>query len=262
MATSSAVPSGTPTQPRVSPTAKAADHAATRLLDTLTALPQAHPSRPALRERVIEAWLPMARHLANRYAGRGEPVDDLVQVATVGLIKAVDKFDPSYGVDFTGYAIPTIVGEVKRYFRDRTWAIRVPRRLQNLRPAITAATSALTQTLGRSPTVPDIAALLGITEEDVLEGLEVARAYTTTSLSTPVGATGDTELGELIGADDHRRHRVRQGRRRRRGPRRRAGLHRAMPAGGRPPRRTRARAARQADRAARRRDRLTDPHLD
>ena len=181
--------------------ARAAD-TAVELLNAMAAMPAGHPSRAALRERAIEAWLPLARHLANRYAGRGEPTDDLVQIATVGLIKAVDKFDPSFGVEFAGYAIPTIIGEVKRHFRDRTWSVRVPRRLQELRIAITAANSTLTHTLGRSPTVADIATHLGVTEEEVLEGLEGARAYSATSLSTPVSADSGTELGETIGGED------------------------------------------------------------
>src|SRR6195952_3330746 len=155
---------------------------ATELLNAMAAPPAGDPSRPALRDRAIEAWLPLARHLAHRYSGRGEPTDDLIQTATVGLIKAVDKFDPERGVDFAGYAIPTIVGEIKRHFRDRTWSIRVPRRLQEMRLAITAANSALTHTLGRSPTIADIAAHLQVTEEQVLEGLEGGAAYRATSL--------------------------------------------------------------------------------
>ena len=150
-------------------------------------MPAGHPRRAALRDRTIEAWLPLSHHLAHRYSGRGEPTDDLLQTAAVGLIKAVDKFDPDRGVDFAGYAIPTIIGEIKRHFRDRTWDIRVPRRLQELRLAISEANSTLTQTLGRSPTVADIAAHLELTEEEVLEGLEGARAYNAVSLSTPTG---------------------------------------------------------------------------
>ena len=173
------------------------------LLAALTALPAGHPSRPALREQVIEAWLPMARRLAARYSGRGEPTDDLVQTAIVGLIKAVDKFDPGRGVEFVGYAIPTIAGEIKRYFRDRTWALRVPRRLQEMRLAITTANNELTQTLGRLPTVADIATHLSLSEEHVLEGLEGARAHTATSLSAPVGPDGRRVLSDTIGADDH-----------------------------------------------------------
>lgn len=176
---------------------------AAELLNAMAAMPIGHPSRAALRDRAIEAWLPLARHLANRYSGRGEPTDDLIQTATVGLIKAVDKFDPHRGVDFAGYAIPTIIGEVKRHFRDRTWSVRVPRRLQELRLAITEANSTLTHTLGRSPTVPDIATHLGVTEEDVLEGLEGARAYNATSLSTPINADGTTQLGDTLGSTDH-----------------------------------------------------------
>ncbi|HEY8534496.1 MAG TPA: SigB/SigF/SigG family RNA polymerase sigma factor [Micromonospora sp.] len=176
---------------------------ATDVLHAMAALPPDHPARPALRDRAIEAWLPLAHHLAHRYCGRGEPTDDLAQTAAIGLIKAVDKFDPSRGVDFAGYAIPTIIGELKRHFRDRTWDIRVPRRLQELRLSISEANTTLLQSLGRSPTVADVAAHLGITEEEVLEGLEGARAYNAVSLSTPTG-DGDrtTELGDMLGTED------------------------------------------------------------
>jgi RNA polymerase sigma-B factor len=175
---------------------------ASELLVAMAALPVHHPSRAALRDRAIEAWLPLARHLAARFSGRGEPLDDLVQTATVGLIKSVDRFDPDRGVDFTGYAIPTILGEIKRHFRDRTWHVRVPRRLQELRLSIAEATTTLTQTLGRSPTVADIAERLGVSEEDVLEGLEGARAYNATSLSTPTSSDGGMELGDTLGGVD------------------------------------------------------------
>ncbi|MFF5051662.1 RNA polymerase sigma factor SigF [Micromonospora sp. NPDC000663] len=173
------------------------------LLAILAVTPTDDPRRPALRDRTIEAWLPLARHLARRYAGRGAPDDDLIQTAAVGLIKAVDNFDPSRGVDFSGYAIPTIIGEIKRYFRDRTWAVRVPRRLQELRISISAANSTLTHTLGRQPTVADIASYLDVSEETVLEGLEGARAYRATSLSTPMSDDGSRELGDTLGGDDH-----------------------------------------------------------
>jgi RNA polymerase sigma-B factor len=190
-----------PTGPRhpayAVPAASASD-----LLTAMAAAPSGR-QRSLLRDRAIEAWLPLARHLAHRYSGRGEPTDDLVQTATVGLIKAVDKFDPERGVDFAGYAIPTIIGEIKRHFRDRTWSVRVPRRLQELRLAITEANATLTHSLGRSPQVADIAVHLGITEEEVLEGLEGARAYNATSLSTPISADGTTELGETLGGEDH-----------------------------------------------------------
>src|SRR3954470_18683212 len=177
------------------------ESSASDLLAAMAAAPPG-PGRAVLRDRTIEAWLPLARHLAHRYAGRGEPTDDLVQTATVGLIKAVDKFDPARGVDFAGYAIPTIIGEIKRHFRDRTWSVRVPRRLQELRLAITEANASLTHVLGRSPTVADVAVHLGVSEEDVLEGLEGARAYNATSLSTPISADGSAELGDTLGAED------------------------------------------------------------
>jgi RNA polymerase sigma-B factor len=193
--------------PRTSPAGSyrepSVGESAADLLAALNALPPTHPSRAALRDRVIEAFLPLAQHLANRFGGRGEPIEDLVQTATVGLIKAVDKFDPGRGAEFPAYAIPTIIGEIKRHFRDRTWDIRVPRRLQELRLDISEATSTLLQKLGRSPTVADIAAHLDLSDEEILEGLEGARAYNAVSLSAPT-SDGDqsTELGDLIGAVD------------------------------------------------------------
>jgi RNA polymerase sigma-B factor len=179
------------------------DHSAVEMLRTLARLPQQHPRRERLREQAIEAWYPLAKHLAQRFHGRGEPLDDLTQIATVGLIKAIDRFDPEYGNDFAAYAVPTIVGEIKRHFRDRTWDIRVPRRLQELKLDINEATSTLAQKLGRSPTVADIAESLGRTEDEIIEGLEGARAYSAVSLQTLVGGGIDgTELGDLFGIDD------------------------------------------------------------
>jgi RNA polymerase sigma-B factor len=186
----------------LTPDSAASTDGASDLILAMAALPAGHPSQARVRDRAIEAWLPLARHLASRYAGRGEPVDDLIQVATMGLIKAVDRFDADRGIDFAGFAIPTIVGELKRHFRDRTWSIRVPRRLQELRLAITAANSTLSHTLGRSPTVADIATHLEITEEEVLEGLEGARAYNSTSLSMPTTEDGNTTLGDTLGGED------------------------------------------------------------
>jgi RNA polymerase sigma-B factor len=176
---------------------------AEELLRALAALPPGHPERSALRQRVIEAWLPLAHRLATRYSGRGEPVDDLTQAAAEGLIKAVDRFDPDLGTAFLGYVIPTVVGEVKRHFRDRAWAVRVPRRLQELRLAITAANTELSQILKRSPTVADVASYLQVTEEAVLEGLDAARAYTAKSLSAPVSREAPQEIGETLSSEDH-----------------------------------------------------------
>ncbi|MEU7840106.1 RNA polymerase sigma factor SigF [Micromonospora sp. NPDC049114] len=193
----------TTVEPTVSTAASRRNAGTDELIVELATTAADDPRRPALRDRAIEAWLPLARHLARRYSGRGAPDEDLTQTAMVGLIKAVDHFDATRGVDFSGYAIPTIVGEIKRYFRDRTWSVRVPRRLQELRLSISAANSTLTHTLGRSPTVADIASYLDVSEETVLEGLEGARAYRATSLSTPTGIDGSMELGDTLGERDH-----------------------------------------------------------
>ncbi|KUL22452.1 SigB/SigF/SigG family RNA polymerase sigma factor [Actinoplanes awajinensis] len=174
------------------------DPASIDLVSALAAMPVG-PARTSARQEAIAAWLPMARRLARRYASRGEDLDDLTQVATVGLIKAVDGFAPDRGTDFAGYAIPTILGELKRHFRDRMWNIRVPRRLQELNMAINKARGRLVQTLGRTPTVADIAQHLGIGEEEVIEGLEGAHAYRPASLSTPISTDGDATLGDTLG---------------------------------------------------------------
>jgi RNA polymerase sigma-B factor len=175
---------------------------ASELIAALAALPAAHPSRAALRRQAITAWQPMAERLARRYAGRGESADDLRQTAMIGLIKAVDRFDPERGSDFVGYALPTILGELRRHFRDRTWSMRVPRKLQEMRMAINEANGVLAHRLGRAPTVADIAAHLGATEEEVVEGLEGARAYRASSLSTPLGDGGSLELVDTIGVEE------------------------------------------------------------
>jgi RNA polymerase sigma-B factor len=159
--------------------------------------------RSTCRDELVQLHLPLVDHCARRFANRGEPLDDLVQVGTIGLIKSVDRFDTDRGVEFSTYATPTIIGEIKRHFRDKGWAIRVPRRLQELRLEITAANNTLTHTLGRAPTVADVAVHLGITDEEVLEGLEGARAYNTASLSTPLSDDGATSLGDTLGDEDH-----------------------------------------------------------
>jgi RNA polymerase sigma-B factor len=178
------------------------DERATELVLELAALTPTDPARARLRERTIEAWLPLAYRLARRYARRGELFDELRQTATVGLIKAVDGFEPQRGTEFLGYAIPTIVGEIKRYFRDRTWSVRVPRRLQELRLLIGRARDELARESHRSPTVADLAAHLNVSEEEVLEGLESDYAYRAVSLSKPVTEESGLELGDTLGARD------------------------------------------------------------
>jgi RNA polymerase sigma-B factor len=171
----------------------AADRARARVLFAQIAeLPEDHPERARLRDELVEQHLPLVEYLARRFRNRGEPLDDLVQVATIGLIKSVDRFDLERGVEFSTYATPTIVGEIKRHFRDKGWAIRVPRRLQELKLALTKATSDLSQKNGRSPTVAELAAYLQMSEEEILEGLESANAYSAVSLDAPDGGDDDS----------------------------------------------------------------------
>jgi RNA polymerase sigma-B factor len=171
----------------------AADRARARqLFVELAALGEHDPARQRLRDQLVEVHLPLVEYLARRFRNRGEPLDDLVQVATIGLIKSVDRFDLERGVEFSTYATPTIVGEIKRHFRDKGWAIRVPRRLQELKLSLTKATSELSQKNGRSPTVGELAKHLGMSEEEILEGLESANAYSAVSLDAPDGGDDDS----------------------------------------------------------------------
>jgi RNA polymerase sigma-B factor len=148
------------------------------------------------RERLITRYLPMARRLANRYAGRREPADDLLQVASVALIKAVDRFDATRGTAFAGFAVPTVVGELKRHFRDLGWTVHVSRTLQEMVLKVEAAEPKLTALSGRSPSVPEIALYLELSIEDVLDALECATAHTTVSLD--VAAHDDEEGTETL----------------------------------------------------------------
>ena len=170
----------------------AAAHAEAReLFRRMAELAPDDPAGAASAGRLVEMHLPLVEHLARRFRNRGESLDDLTQVATIGLIKSVDRFDPQRGVEFSTYATPTIIGEIKRHFRDKGWAVRVPRRLQELKLSLTKAIGELSQRKGRSPTVSELAAHLQISEEEVLEGLESANAYSTVSLDAP--ESGDDE---------------------------------------------------------------------
>ncbi|MFE2877238.1 RNA polymerase sigma factor SigF [Streptomyces roseus] len=168
----------------------------------LRALPDGSVEKAELRNRLVRMHLPLVEHLARRFRNRGEPLDDLTQVATIGLIKSVDRFDPDRGVEFSTYATPTVVGEIKRHFRDKGWAVRVPRRLQELRLSLTTATAELSQQHGRSPTVHELAERLGISEEEVLEGLESANAYSTLSLDVPDTDDESPAVADTLGAED------------------------------------------------------------
>jgi RNA polymerase sigma-B factor len=156
-----------------------------------------------VRDELVAAHLGLAEYLARRFANRGEPLDDLVQVASLGLLKAVDRFDPDRGVEFSTYATHTIVGELKRHFRDRGWAIRAPRRMQELYLRLGKVVAGLGQELGRSPTIAELAQEVQVSEEEVLEALEAGQAYRFASLDAPAG--GDSEGETLIsklGSDD------------------------------------------------------------
>ncbi len=156
------------------------------------------------RDALVHLHLPLVEYLAKRFKDRGEPLDDLVQVGSLGLIKAIDRFDLERGVEFSTYATPTIVGELKRHFRDKGWAIRVPRRLQELSLKLNKTTTALAQKLGRSPTVAELARELGETEDAILEAMESSHAYSTTSLDAPTGDEDSPTRGERLGGEDER----------------------------------------------------------
>jgi RNA polymerase sigma-B factor len=172
------------------------------LLDRLGTLDRADPAWQETRDQLVTLHLPLAEHLARRFTGRGEPYEDLLQVASIGLIKSIDRYDPSRGVEFSTFATPTILGEIKRWFRDKGWAIRVPRRLQELRMSVSATSAELTQALGRSPTMAELAEAIGVNEDTIIEALESASAYTTLSLDAPDSDDGEHRPLDNLGAED------------------------------------------------------------
>jgi RNA polymerase sigma-B factor len=173
----------------------------TPLFEKFVALPADDVERAALRSTLVTGYLPVVQHIARRFAGRGEPVDDLEQAGTVGLLNAVDRFEPDRGVDFLSYAVPTITGEIRRHFRDRTWSMRVPRRLKDLQSAINGAVGPLSQELGRAPRPSEIAQRLGLSTDEVVEGLDAQQAYRSSSLDELV-AGADTSLTDTLGEAD------------------------------------------------------------
>ena len=164
------------------------------------------------REKLVMSHLNLVRFIANKFKNRGESIDDLVQVGYLGLLKAIDRFDPSRGLEFTTFATPTIMGEIKRHFRDKGWSVRVPRRLQELSAKVNQATDTLTSQLQRSPTIAEIADYLDATVDEVLEAMESSSAYSSVSLEAPSGADDDdtpsvidryaTEDSDLAFTDD------------------------------------------------------------
>jgi RNA polymerase sigma-B factor len=192
-----------PHTPRISPEPNTASPR--ELFVRFAQCDQDTPIRRALRDDLVRRHMSLVHYLAGRFRDRGEALADLIQVGTIGLIKAVDRFDPNRGVEFGTFATPTIVGEIKRHFRDRAWAVRVPRRLQEQKLVVSRATVDLYQSLGRSPTITELAKHTGLSEEDVLEALETAQAYTTISLDAEVSGTTNATavtLADVLGGVD------------------------------------------------------------
>lgn len=180
------------------------------LFEELAAFDDSDPQREALRARIIARCLPLADHVARKFAGRGEPLDDLAQVGRVGLVHAVDRFDAARGSPFLSFAIPTIMGEIRRHFRDNTWAMRVPRRVKEIHLRLGPTIDTLSQRLGRSPTAKEIAAELEVDPGEITQALIAGNAYQPSSIDAPSPAGGDVEptLLDSLGATEPRYDRV------------------------------------------------------
>jgi RNA polymerase sigma-B factor len=175
----------------------------TEAFEHLVALPDG-PERRALRDALVEAWLPMAERIAVGFRGRGEALEDLYQVAALGLVKAVDHYDPARGTAFESYAVPTVTGEIKRHFRDHLWTLHVPRRVQDLRNRVRRAAKELSQTTpGRAPTVADIARHAHLTEDEVRTGMEALECFHALSLEAELPGTDGYALEDAIGAPEN-----------------------------------------------------------
>jgi RNA polymerase sigma-B factor len=197
-----AVPADAPAAAPVSENRNRAERTAPLFVE-LASLEKGDPRRERLREILVEEHLPLVRHFARRFSNRGEPFDDLLQVGTLGLIAAIDRFDPTRGVEFLSFAVPTITGEIKRHFRDQGWSVRVPRRLQELHLSLNAAVSELSQKNGHAPTPSELAEHLGIPRAEVLEGLAVANAYRSSSLDERLSGEEDSPtLAATLGEED------------------------------------------------------------
>ncbi|WP_405182215.1 RNA polymerase sigma factor SigF [Nocardia sp. NBC_01377] len=174
------------------------------LFEKVTALAADDPRRAALRDEVIRRCLPLAEHIARKFAGRGEMFDDLLQVARLGLVEAVDRFDVARGSSFLAFAVPTVMGEVRRHFRDHTWAVRVPRRTKEIQLSIGPVVETLTQRLGRGPRASEIAAELGVELNEVTRALIAGNAYQAASIDAVTGDDDGTALPMLdnLGAEE------------------------------------------------------------
>ena len=173
-----------------------------------TADPQ---ERDRIREQLVKGYESLVHFLARRFQNRGEPLEDIVQVGFLGLIKAIDRFDPDLGNEFTTFATPTILGEIRRYFRDKGWAIRFPRRLQELYQQVVRTNEELKNELNRQPTVAEVAERLGVDQGDVLEAMEMSTALTPISIDATIGGSeseGGRQLGETVGTEDPNLDRV------------------------------------------------------
>jgi RNA polymerase sigma-B factor len=167
--------------------------------------------RDRIRERLVAGYDGLVHFLARRFQNRGEPLEDIVQVGYLGLIKAIDRFDPGLGNEFTTFATPTILGEIKRYFRDKGWAIRFPRRLQELYQQVVRVNEEMKNQLGREPSVNEVAARLGVEPDDVLEAMEMSTAFTPVSIDATTGGDADDDgrqLSEAVGSEDPNLDRV------------------------------------------------------
>ncbi|MFC4561866.1 SigB/SigF/SigG family RNA polymerase sigma factor [Nocardiopsis mangrovi] len=194
-----------PRRPARSGRSDEAYYASTReLFDELARTEKGDPRHEEIYRALVDLHSPVIRRIARRYRNRGEPEEDLRQVVTVGLVQAIRDFDPDYGKEFISYALPMMTGEVKRHFRDRTWAIRVPRKHQEKRPELNRVTSTFAQEHGRSPTVAEIAELLEMTVDETLELIDASAAYSALSLDVPFGADEEEKtLGDTLGEEDH-----------------------------------------------------------
>ena len=177
-----------------------------QLFAELSTLPADSPRRQQVRNALVEIHLPLVRYLAHRFAGRGEPTDDLLQIGTIGLLQSIDRFEQERGLEFSTFATPNIAGEIKRHFRDRGPMVRVPRRLQELQSEIGVGIGELSQRLGRAPTVAELAGYLKVSEEQVIEATDSARAYTAVPIDVPSSTTGRTIAEDLVEADTPLEH--------------------------------------------------------